>query len=60
MALFRNFFIETLISKLNDAFGNNNAPRMSLIMVNTKTSERFFTQDRGGARNVNAGTIVAN
>lgn len=29
------------------------------MMVNTKTSERFFVNDNNGAKNVNAGTIVA-
>lgn len=34
-------------------------PNISLIMVNTKTSERFFVNDSNGAKNVQAGTIVA-
>lgn len=59
MSLFRNFFLETLMAKLKDAFGQANIPKITLMMVNTKTSERFFVNDNNGAKNVNAGTIVA-
>ena len=38
MSLFRNFFLETLVDKLKDAAGESNVPKITLIMVNTKTN----------------------
>jgi hypothetical protein len=60
VTLFTNYFLSTLTTKLNDSFGKSMVPNISLIMVNAKTSERFFLSDRNGARNVNAETLVAN
>jgi hypothetical protein len=59
VAIFKSFFLDHLSSKLKDSFGNHNTPKLCLVMVNTKTSERFFINENGGARNVQAGTLVA-
>jgi hypothetical protein len=32
---------------------------LSVVMINCKTSERFFAGDRDQARNVQAGTLIA-
>jgi len=48
-----------LNKKLKESFGSDRAPSLSLVMVNTKTSERFFVNENNGVRNVQAGTIVA-
>lgn len=47
-----------MITKLTESFGGQ-CPKLSLVMVNTKTNERFFLNDHSGAKNVQAGTIVA-
>ena len=58
VSLFKNFFLDTLTNKLSESFGGQ-CPKMCLVMVNTKTSERFFLNDNRGTQNVQAGTIVA-
>lgn len=59
ISIFKSFFLDTLNKKLKETFGSDKAPNLSLIMVNTKTSERFFVNENNGVRNVQAGTIVA-
>jgi aubergine len=58
VSLFHEFFIEPLKGKIQEVFGE--AVRLTMIMINVKTNERFFLGDnRGGANNVDAGTLVS-
>lgn len=54
--IYKEFFIDILNQELEKS--NTNAA-ITFIMVNTKTNERFFSQDHSGAKNVQAGTLVS-
>ncbi len=49
-------FVEPLVKQLEGLYSTN-IPNLTVIMVNTKTSERFFTD--GQAKNVTAGTLIS-
>lgn len=57
MFLFQEHFINPLKTQLESAF-HEKTPCITLIMVNVKTSERFFTEGQQ-ARNVPAGTLIS-
>lgn len=59
VSLYSTFLIEPLKQKLEEVY-TTNAPCISFVLVNTKTSERFFQSsgDRD-VRNVPAGTIIS-
>jgi hypothetical protein len=57
MSLFLDFFVKNLKTKLSDIYGEK-TPSLTLVLVNVRTSERFFTEG-DNARNVPAGTLIA-
>lgn len=58
ISLFHEFFIEPLKGKIQEVF--NQTICLTMIMINVKTNERFFSGDgKGGAHNVDAGTLVS-
>lgn len=57
ISLFHEFYIEPLRAKIQEAF--NQEIKMTMIMINVKTNERFFANDNRGIGNVEAGTLVS-
>lgn len=57
MSMFIEFFINPLKEKLTNIYLDK-TPALTLIMVNVKTSERFFTEG-DNVRNVPAGTLIS-
>jgi len=55
--MFQDYFIAPLKENLRSAYLDK-MPAVSLIMVNVKTSERFFTEG-DNVRNVPAGTLIS-
>lgn len=51
-------FTDPLVKALNDVY-HENAPNLSVIMVNVKTSERFFVEGSGGVKNVPSGALIS-
>lgn len=58
MNLYHEFMINPLKSKLEEIYLENK-PSITLVLVNTKTNERFFQSQGNGVRNVPAGTIIS-
>lgn len=57
MVMFQDYYLKPLKGKLEEVYAEK-SPRLTMIMVNVKTSERFFTEgDR--PQNIPAGTVVA-
>lgn len=56
--LYQEFFLEPLNEKLEGIY-NNAKPKITFVLANTKTNERFFQQQGNNVRNVPAGTIVS-
>ena len=57
MKMFQEFYTIPLKEKLNEIY-KEKCPSLTMVMVNVKTSERFFTEGNN-AQNVPAGTIVS-
>jgi aubergine-like protein len=57
VSLFHEFFIEPLKAKIQEIF--HERVNLTMIMINVKTSERFFVEDGRGVGNVEAGTLVS-
>jgi len=55
--LFQEYYTNALKDKMEEIY-HEKAPRITMVMVNVKTSERFFSEG-DNARNVPAGTVVA-
>lgn len=55
--LFVQLYINPFSVKCQDIF--KSVPKITLVMVNVKTSERFFSGDGNNIRNVNAGTLIS-
>lgn len=55
--MFQEFYTIPLKEKLGEIY-DKKAPLLTLVMVNVKTSERFFTEGEN-CRNVPAGTVVS-
>eukprot|EP00178_Gracilaria_changii_P017800 TRINITY_DN5074_c0_g1_i1.p1 TRINITY_DN5074_c0_g1~~TRINITY_DN5074_c0_g1_i1.p1 ORF type:complete len:151 (+),score=14.92 TRINITY_DN5074_c0_g1_i1:1852-2304(+) len=55
--MFKDLFTNPLKQKLSTIYADR-APRMTMVMVNVKTSERFFT-DGDEVKNVPAGTVIS-
>ena len=61
ISLFLDYLIHPVRDQLERIYGESK-PRNTFVMVNTKTSERFFAMDSKGdgtATNVNAGTMIS-
>lgn len=56
--MFQDCFVKPLKSKLESAY-KNKLIAVTMVMVNVKTSERFFTEGENNVRNVPAGTLVS-
>lgn len=57
IVLFHNLFLNPLKEKLEGLY-KEKVPAITMVMVNVKSNERFFT-DHEQARNVPAGTVIA-
>ena len=55
---YREFFLDDLVENLDKSYQAGEVA-VTFIMVNTKTSERFFTGDNSGVKNAQAGTLVS-
>jgi hypothetical protein len=55
--MFQDFYINVLKARLGEVY-KEKTPSITMVMVNVKTSERFFTEG-DNVRNVPAGTLVA-
>jgi hypothetical protein len=55
--MFQDFYINILRARLSEVY-HERVPAITMVMVNVKTSERFFTEG-DNVRNVPAGTLVA-
>ncbi len=58
MIMFQEYYIQPLQNKLKELY-NDKSPSLAMVMVNVKTSERFFTEGDHNVRNVPAGTLIA-
>ena len=56
MKMFQEFYTIPLNEKLHEVY-KDKSPALTMVMVNVKTSERFFTEGNN-AQNVPAGTVV--
>ena len=54
----QTFFIDPLKRQLEEAYAEK-TPAITFVMVNVRTSERFFSE-KNGVWNVPAGTVIAN
>ena len=54
----QTYFIETFKKQLEEVY-QEKTPALTFVMVNVRTSERFFSESNG-VRNVPAGTVIAN
>lgn len=58
--LFYEYFIEPSLKRLKEESKTSHPPCLTMVMVNTKTNERFFSQGHNNeVRNVGAGTLVS-
>lgn len=55
--LFREFFLDGLKRNMQEL--GRELPNVTLVMVNTKTNERFFASDSRGYSNPLAGTLIS-
>jgi hypothetical protein len=55
--MFQEFYIAATKSRLTEIYADK-TPSITMVMINVKTSERFFTKG-DNVRNVPAGTLVA-
>jgi hypothetical protein len=55
--MFQEFYIAATKSRLTEIYADK-TPSITMVMVNVKTSERFFTEG-DNVRNVPAGTLVS-
>lgn len=61
ISLFQEGFIEVLKKRITEIY-QQQPPNLILVMINVKTSERFFSSSGGdnrGINNVEAGTLIA-
>jgi len=58
VSLYHEFFLEPFNKKAREIYPDNFIA-LSVVMINCKTSERFFAGDRDQVRNVQAGTLIA-
>jgi hypothetical protein len=56
VSLFHEFYITPLKAKISEIY--NTSLNITMVMINVKTSERFFVSDGRGMGNVEAGTLV--
>ena len=56
--LYHEFFIEPAKNRMEEIYKGSRI-KLTVVMVNVKTSERFFLEDGNSVRNVNAGTLVS-
>jgi hypothetical protein len=56
--MFQDYFVKPLKNKLEEAY-KDKFIAITLVMINVKTSERFFTDGDSNARNVPAGTLIS-
>lgn len=56
--IFREFFLDGVIQELDQSYKSRKCA-VTFVMVNTKTSQRFFSDENSGVRNVQAGTLVS-
>ena len=62
ISLYLEYLIHPVRDQLARVYEENTPPKTTFVMVNTKTSERFFSTDPtagGNAINVTAGTLVS-
>lgn len=57
VVMFQDYFLKPLKTKLQDIY-KEKAPCVTMVMVNVKTSERFFTEGNN-PNNMPAGTVVS-
>ena len=57
-SLFREFYLTNLKNHLSNSISGQ-IPNLTLVLVNTKTSERFFASDQRGFSNPQAGTLIS-
>lgn len=55
---YQEYFIVPTIEKLEQIY-HEKKPALSLVLVNTKSNERFFQMQGNSAKNVPAGTIIS-
>lgn len=58
ISLLQEFMITPAIAKMEEVY-HENKPSLTVVMVNTKTSQRFFSGDNDNVKNVPAGTIIS-
>jgi hypothetical protein len=56
--ILNEMFIGPTKARLDEIYTDQDV-RITFVMINVKTSERFFIEDGNQIRNVNAGTLVA-
>jgi len=56
--MFQDYFIKPLKNKLEEAY-KDKFIAITLVMINVKSSERFFTEGDSNVRNVPAGTLIS-
>jgi hypothetical protein len=57
VSLFTKLFAEASLADFSDVNKDHNLA-LTLVMINTKTNERFFFENGGKTNNVPAGTLV--
>lgn len=55
---YQEYFIVPTLEKLEEIY-KDKKPSITLVLVNTKSNERFFQMQGGSAKNVPAGTIIS-
>lgn len=58
LKLYQEFFIAPTIDKLEQVY-KDKKPALTLVLINTKSNERFFQMQGSSAKNVPAGTIIS-
>ena len=56
--MFQDYFIKPLKNKMEEAYKDKSIA-ITLVMINVKSSERFFTEGDINVRNVPAGTLIS-
>ena len=56
--MFQDYFIKPLKNKMEEAY-KDKFIAITLVMINVKSSERFFTEGDTNVRNVPAGTLIS-
>lgn len=56
--MFQDYFIKPLKNKLEETYKDKSIA-ITLVMINVKSSERFFTEGDSNVRNVPAGTLIS-